>query len=285
MKSKKKNFLNNRDILREIHLSKTSYCYFKHEKYANYDAIVANVSEVDDTVVKQIIANRIKQLKDDFRIVQKEKGVSKNHYKKVEPTEKDIDINSFIIRVLTYEHIPLDPSRKVHPKTEADSHVKLNFTPFKHYIIQTYRKNRKKVFVDIKLEEVGRSHWKGGLTRGFFTVDNGKITNTLATMFLKLVEKYGTRGNWRGYSYRDEMEGQALFQLCAAGLQFDENKSENPFSYYTQMMSNSFTRIFNIEKRGQMIRDDILIMNKQNPSHTREVENQMKQREDNAKSK
>jgi hypothetical protein len=66
------------------------------------------------------------------------------------------------------------------------------------------------------------------------------------------------------------MRGQALLQLSQIGLQFDESKSQNPFAYYTAAITNSFTRILNIEKKMQNIRDDILEMNGLNPSWTRQ---------------
>jgi hypothetical protein len=89
-------------------------------------------------------------------------------------------------------------------------------------------------------------------------------------MFIKLCERYATRGNVRGYTYNDEMRGQAILQLTQIGLQFDESKSNNPFAYYTAAVTNSFVRIINIEKRNQNIRDDILEMNGMNPSWTRQ---------------
>jgi len=91
-------------------------------------------------------------------------------------------------------------------------------------------------------------------------------------MWLKLVDRYATRGNVRGYTYNDEMKGQAILQLAQIGLQFDESKSNNPFAYYTAAVTNSFVRVINIEKRNQNIRDDILEMNDLNPSYTRQAQ-------------
>ena len=92
-------------------------------------------------------------------------------------------------------------------------------------------------------------------------------------MFIKLCERYGSKGNWRGYTYNDEMRSQALLQLSQVGLQFDESKSNNPFAYYTATITNSFTRILNVEKRNQHLRDDILEANGLNPSYTRQTDN------------
>jgi hypothetical protein len=74
------------------------------------------------------------------------------------------------------------------------------------------------------------------------------------------------------------MRGQALLQLSQIGLQFDESKSQNPFAYYTAAITNSFTRILNIEKKMQNIRDDILEMNGLNPSWTRQNSGRASQR-------
>ena len=59
------------------------------------------------------------------------------------------------------------------------------------------------------------------------------MSDRLGYIFLMLVDRYSRRGNWRGYSYVDEMRGHALQQLSQIGLQFDELKSDNPFAFYT----------------------------------------------------
>jgi hypothetical protein len=161
---------------------------------------------------------------------------------------------------MTFEHVPLAPGRKKTLKNTADSHEKVNFPPFQHW----------KFDENDNLVLVGKSHWKGDFVTGVFNKEHGKMTDNLARMFLKLCERYATRGNVRGYTYNDEMRGQAILQLTQIGLQFDESKSDNPFAYYTAAVTNSFVRIINIEKRNQNIRDDILEINGMNPSWTRQ---------------
>jgi hypothetical protein len=189
-----------------------------------------------------------------------------------------------VFRVITWDHIPIDELKqkkadaKAQEEYEADEdnfeteydepvvvkgatkYTKCNFPPFQHY----------KVDADNKPYLVGKSHWKGDLEKGKFSKDHGNMTNKLAHMFIKLCERYATRSNWRGYTYNDEMRSQALLQLSQIGLQFDEAKSQNPFAYYTAAITNSFTRVLNIEKRNQNIRDDILEMNNYTPSYTRQ---------------
>jgi len=178
-----------------------------------------------------------------------------------EVSSRKIDKTDLVFRVMTFDHIPEDATRKNNPKTVADRHTKVNFPPFQHYRID--KKGIPKC--------VGKSHWIGGMSNGSFSCNHGNITAELAKMYMKLCERYGTRSNWRGYTYNDEMQSQALMQLSQIGLQFDESKSENPFAYYTAAITNSFTRILNIEKKNQNIRDDIMEQNNLMPSMTRQM--------------
>ncbi len=86
-----------------------------------------------------------------------------------------------------------------------------------------------------------------------------------------------------GNTYVDEMRNHALMHLSQVGLQFDESRSDNPFAFYTQIIKHCFTRILNLERRNQNIRDDLLIMAGVNPSYTRQVDNEMDQREEETK--
>ena len=178
-----------------------------------------------------------------------------------EVSTRKINKTDLVFRVMCFDHIPEDHERKSNPKTVADRHTKVNFPPFQHY-----RFDKKG-----KLNCVGKSHWVGGMQNGSFKHTQGNITAELAKMYMKLCERYGTRSNWRGYTYNDEMQSQALMQLSQIGLQFDESKSENPFAYYTAAITNSFTRILNIEKKNQNIRDDIMEQNNLMPSMTRQM--------------
>jgi len=254
---KKINYLNNKDMLKEIHRSKNSFSEYIDPKYSDYDVIVENIqeiylSEVQDKA-KITRAARMGVTAFEAAVANRPDRPKLSEFK-VKPDT--ISVDDLVFRVLTFEHIPHAPGRKKNPKSIADSHVKLNFFPFKHYIIENGT-----------AKEVGRSHSKNGK----FNLERGSITNKLAKMFILMVNKYGQRGNWRGYTYIDEMKGQALLQLAQMGLQFDESKSDNPFSYYTQSLQNSFTRVLNLEKKNQDLRDDLLIDSGASPSFSRQL--------------
>ena len=255
---RKQNYLNNKDILKEIHKSKNTFNSFTDPSYGLYDIILPSVDKINIRTIAEAKRNKAKL--QGSRAYEAAKAAGK----KVKMAEfavdyKKIEKNELIFRVMTFDHIPEEPGRKKNPKTVADHKTKLNFPPFQHY----------KFDDDNNLICVGKSHWEGGMENGYFNKGHGMATNKLAMMWLKLVDRYATRGNVRGYTYNDEMKGQAILQLSQIGLQFDESKSNNPFAYYTAVVTNSFVRVINIEKRAQNIRDDILEMNDMNPSHTR----------------
>jgi hypothetical protein len=270
--AKKVNYLNNRDILKEIHLSKNTYCSYRDPVLDHqYDIILPSVDKINQRTIAEARRNRADRIKRETGEI-------------IDP--KKIENTDLVFRVTTWDHIPMAPKKvpKNAPKRkkledildldDADpvlddlveepvldpTHVRLNFPPFFHYRIDA----------DKVPYIVGKSHWKGDLETGEYCRDHGNMTRKLAMMFMKLCERYATRSNWRGYTYNEEMRGQALLQLSQIGLQFDESKSQNPFAYYTAAITNSFTRILNIEKKMQNIRDDILEINGLNPSWTRQ---------------
>ena len=275
------NYLNNRDLLKQIHLSKNTYCTYRDPVADHqYDIILPSLDRINQRTVAEARRNRADRLK-------RETGVVQN--------EKKIPNTDLVFRITMWEHIPI-AAKKV-PKVAAKkkklqdileldepvedpladivdeivlnpTHVRVNFPPFYHYKIT----EEKEPYL------VGKSHWRGDLITGEYSRDHGTMTPELARMFLKLCERYATRSNWRGYTYNEEMRGQALLQLSQIGLQFDESKSQNPFAYYTAAITNSFTRILNIEKKMQNIRDDILEMNGLNPSWTRQNSGRASQR-------
>ena len=276
------NYLNNKDILKEIHKSKNTYCTFTDPAYADYDMILPDVGKINKKNIMQARRDRAERLtKLAHETAFAETGV-KRKLDEFEVKLKDVKDTDVVFRIMTWDHVPVDDakSRKAAlkqmeedglPMSEYDDdsdiditnntkYVKCNFPPFHHYMV-----NDEGTPIC-----VGKSHWRGDLETGEWSRDHGAMTKKLAHMFMKLCERYATRSNWRGYTYNDEMRSQALLQLSQIGLQFDESKSQNPFAYYTAAITNSFTRVLNIEKRNQNLRDDILEMNNLNPSYTRQ---------------
>jgi hypothetical protein len=278
------NYLNNKDILKEIHASKNTYCtYLDKNTDHRYDFIVdmphASIEESLKYALKPKIIKEAKETRAARLSI--ETGETVN--------PKKIPNSDLVFRVMTWDHVPVAPKqpRKVEKKKSAKDifefedtaedilseledpsskdevddmvHVRVNFPPFQHF-----RMDENKSF-----HCIGKSHWEGDLKTGSFNKDHGNITNKLARMYIMLCEKYAMKFNWRGYTYNDEMRNSAILQLTYVGLRFNEAKSANPFAYYTAAITNSFCRVLNSEKRNQNIRDDILEINGLNPSWSR----------------
>jgi hypothetical protein len=261
---KKVKYLNNRDLLAEIHRSKCSFSSFTKPEYSQHDIILSSLDKINIRTIADAKRNKAKRLGLEAFAVARLAGDKKIKLSECTPDYTTVAKTDVVIRIMTFEHIPLAPGRKKTTKTTADSHEKVNFPPFQHW----------KFNDEGELECVGKSHWKGSVEKGKFSKDHGRITENLGKMFIKLSERYAQRSNWRGYTYVDEMCGQAILQLSQIGLQFDESKSENPFAYYTAAVTNSFTRILNIEKKNQNIRDDMLEENGLTPSMTRQYQHE-----------
>lgn len=258
--TRKVKYLNNRDLLAEIHKSKCSFSSFTKPEYSQYDIILPNIDKINIRTVADAKRNKAKRIGLEAFNRARATGDKKVKLLDVTPDYTSIAKTDVVIRIMTFEHIPLSPGRKKTTKTTADAHDKVNFPPFQHW----------KYNDQGELECVGKSHWKGPIETGKFSKDHGRITENLGKMYIKLSERYAQRSNWRGYTYIDEMKGQAILQLSQIGLQFDESKSDNPFAYYTAAVTNSFTRILNIEKKSQNIRDDLLEEAGLAPSMTRQ---------------
>jgi hypothetical protein len=271
----KVNYLNNKDLLEEIHKSKITYCSYVDPSFSEYDLILPTLEKINIRTIAEAKKNKAKKMTAKEFEKRKLSGDKKVKLGDCEIDYRKIDKTDLVFRIMTFDHVPLAPGRKKKTKTRADAHEKVNFPPFQHW----------KFDDNGNLVCVGKSHWIGGMENGYFSKEHGNFTNKLAKMFMKLCERYATRSNVRGYTYNDEMRGQAILQLTQIGLQFDESKSNNPFAYFTAAVTNSFVRVINIEKKNQNIRDDILEMNNFNPSYTRQSNHEWQQATERYKEK
>lgn len=251
---KKVFYIKNKDLLVEIHKSKNSYCYYVTSAYSKYDLLVSSLKEIDDSKILEGKVNYVKNRKNSI-------------YKNPE----EVPDNNVVFRIITYSHIPenvINSRKRKNNENSTGSSIKLNFTPFKHYIIE---KREKENFV---FKEVGRSHWKGDLENGSFATDHGQISNNLALMLYKLVERYSQKSNWRGYTWVEDMKSQAILQLIENSLKFDEFKSNNPFAYFTCIVTNSFRGLLNEENKISNIKSEKMMELGYDPSFNYQIDHE-----------
>ena len=65
MTTKKVNYLNNKDILKEIHKSKMSYCYIEDDRYDMYNIILDNVKKINKKTLKEAKENKANRLQSE----------------------------------------------------------------------------------------------------------------------------------------------------------------------------------------------------------------------------
>ena len=95
--AKKVNYLNNRDILKEIHLSKNTYCtYLDPVKDHQYDIILPTVEKINQRTVAEARRNRADRIKRETGVV-------------TDP--KKIPNTDLVFRITTWEHIPMAPPK------------------------------------------------------------------------------------------------------------------------------------------------------------------------------
>jgi hypothetical protein len=160
----KTNYLNNKDILKEIHKSKTTYCSYLDRADADYDIILPDVKKINKTNIMQGRKNRAERLaKLAHEAAVAESGV-KRKLDEFEVKLKDVRDTDVVFRIMTWEHIPEDLSKRKKAVVEEEvvvseyddpaeiaviKYTKCNFPPFQHY----------------KLNDVGepvcvgKSHW------------------------------------------------------------------------------------------------------------------------------
>lgn len=146
-------------------------------------------------------------------------------------------------RLMTLDHVP--------PHLITRRALKTLYRPFS-------------VYLDGK--EIVRSQWEGDAETGHWSEEQGRLTNKLALQIDKMANRLSLKGNWIGYSYRDEMQAEALVRACEKALKFDDIKSANPFAYLTTIINNELTRTLTTNKKQQNIRDEMLWWSGQSPS-------------------
>jgi hypothetical protein len=156
-------YLTNKDLLKEIHLSKNTYCSFTKQEYHEYDLIVSSLEKLNIRTIAEAKRNRavrLGKLDHQAALLTDKKASAKDFeidYKKIPKTD-------LVFRVMTFEHVPLAPGRKKTLKNTADSHEKVNFPPFQHW----------KFDDNNNLICVGKSHWQGGMKTGKFNKEHGR---------------------------------------------------------------------------------------------------------------
>jgi hypothetical protein len=78
-----------------------------------------------------------------------------------------------------------------------------------------------------------------------------------------------------GNSYLDDMKSDALLTLCQNAFKYNEEKYDNPFGYYTQIIKYCFITFLEKEEVIRDIKDSLWESIGMTPSYARQIKNEM----------
>ena len=84
------------------------------------------------------------------------------------------------------------------------------------------------------------------------------VTNYIGECFLKIANHLSYRPNFINYTYRDEMISDGIENCLQYCGNFNPEKSNNPFAYFTQIIYYAFIRRIQKEKKQQHVKHQII---------------------------
>jgi DNA-directed RNA polymerase specialized sigma subunit len=85
-----------------------------------------------------------------------------------------------------------------------------------------------------------------------------RITNYLGECFLKIATHLSFKPNFVNYMFKDDMICDGIENCVRYINNFDPEKSQNPFAYFTQIIHYAFLRRIQQEKKQLEIKNKIL---------------------------
>lgn len=91
------------------------------------------------------------------------------------------------------------------------------------------------------------------------------VPNYVGKCIMLIAQRLATRPNFVGYSYKEEMIGDAIENCLRYLHNFNPEKTNNPFAYFTQIVYNAFLRRIEKEKKQLYIKhksfENSIVMN------------------------
>ena len=81
-----------------------------------------------------------------------------------------------------------------------------------------------------------------------------RIPESIGTCFYMIATRLANKGNFIGYTYKDEMISDGLENCVVAVESFNPEKSKNPFAYFTQIIWYAFLRRIEKEKKQTYVK-------------------------------
>ena len=114
-------------------------------------------------------------------------------------------------------------------------------------------------YVDNKKFYAALCEWKVEYVEAMESGDEKPpLTNYIGECFVMMAEGLAKRASFSGYTFRDDMVGDAIENCILYAHNFNPEKSKNAFSYFTQMMYYAFLRRIQKEKKQLYVKYKML---------------------------
>ena len=84
------------------------------------------------------------------------------------------------------------------------------------------------------------------------------VTDYIGSCFLKIANHLSYRPNFINYTYRDDMISDGIENCLQYMNNFNPQKSNNPFAYFTQIIYYAFIRRIQKEKKQQDVKAKVI---------------------------
>lgn len=85
----------------------------------------------------------------------------------------------------------------------------------------------------------------------------GKMSNELGKMVLDIARNFSTVGSFAGYTWTEDMIGEAVLTCVKYLKSFNPDKSNNPFAYITTICKNAFIAYIKSQNKHSKIKDTL----------------------------
>lgn len=85
----------------------------------------------------------------------------------------------------------------------------------------------------------------------------GKVSEDLGAALLKIATNYANKGNFHGYTWKEDMVSEAVLTCIKYMHNFDPMRfsKPNPFAYFTSIIRNAFLNYIRKQKKHSEIKD------------------------------
>lgn len=90
-------------------------------------------------------------------------------------------------------------------------------------------------------------------------VKRGKVNDALGKMIMDITKGLASKGNWNGYTWKEDMIGEGILIILKYMHNFTEGK--NPHAYLSMIAKNAFIQYIQRQKKHSNIKDKLYQFN------------------------